>query len=280
MADLKASDLQTFKEEVQSYYGWPEVTCRRDKRRGPLTQELLAWEMYTDAATLSRKLSGAQRVTGKDVQDIGAALVYLGRITRRTQLQHLFGHISYQLPEHERGQEPWNHLLDDTTPLRQPEQLPIQNASFENWKHDEPVKWLCNTKTGWVKPVPGRTVGSTALEIGGNRDNREWVYCRTRETQEIRVVTGSKISLSFWARKTQEGTHPERNKYVEAFFHDGFQWVWGFGQDVTNTGDYVQYQTEWWDVPTNVQRVSVGAVVYKDGAFQVDDVALWIRQDR
>ena len=85
------TDKQTFKEEVQSYYGGPEVTGRREpRRRGQLTQEFLAWEIYTDPATLSRKLSGVQRLTGKDVRDIGSALIYLGRIKRRKQLQRLF----------------------------------------------------------------------------------------------------------------------------------------------------------------------------------------------
>lgn len=271
------TNQKAFGEAVRSYLREGMVTDRRNGSRFRPTQVLLA-QGWTAEETLSRKLNGVQPLTENDILAISSTLIYWGCITRRSQLQRLFDPLDYTLPDTYWTGEPWKHLFDDTIPLKQPDVLPIQNASFEEWKHNEPTKWLCNTKTGWVKQAAGRVAGCKALEIGGNPDNREWVYCRTRETQEIRVTPGSKISLSFWAKKTQEGKHPERSKYVEVFFHDGFQWVWGFGQDVTNTGDFAQYETEWWDVPSTVQKVSVGAVVYKDGAFQVDDVALrmWI----
>ena len=270
---------QNFGEAVQAYIRKGLVTDKRKPGNGSFkpTQQRLAYECDTQPETLSRKLSGSVPLTDYDKRAIGSIFIWWGLITRRTQLQRLFDLASYTLPEAYWLEEPWKSLLDDTIPLKQPDWLPIQNASFEEWRNDEPAKWLCNIKTGQVKPAPGRAVGSTALEISGNWDNREWVYCRTRETQDIRVVPGSKLSLSFWAKKTQEGKHPERSKYVEVFFHDGFEWGWAFGQDVTNTGDWAQYETEWWAVPANVQRVSVGVVVYKDGAFQVDDIELRMR---
>src|SRR5437867_1658795 len=124
MADLKA-----FKEEVQTYCGWPEVTCRRDGRRGQLTQELLAWEMYSNTATLSRKLNGKEPLTGEDVRGIGSVLIYLRRIKRRKQLLRLFDLGGYTLPDDKWSEEPWKNLIDDTQPLRV-EILPLQNASF------------------------------------------------------------------------------------------------------------------------------------------------------
>lgn len=273
------TDKQTFKEEVQSYYGGPEVTGRRvPRRRGQLTQELLAWEMYTDAATLSRKLSGVQHLTGKDVHDLGSALIYLGRIKRRKQLQRLFDPASYALLDGDWLEEPWKSLVDDTQPPKV-EILPLRNASFDDWKNGLPSQWLCNTKTGWIRQVPGReTKGSKALEIGGNADNREWVYCRTRETQELPVVPGSKVSLSFWAKKMREGRQPERAKNVEVAYYDGFAWQWLFAQELAEAAaEWMLYETEWWPLPADVQKVAVGVVVDKDGAFQVDDIALRVR---
>src|SRR3989442_7466198 len=112
MADLKA-----FKEEVQSYSGWPEVTGRRvPRRRGQITQDLLAWEIHTDAAALSRKLNGKERLTNYDVRDIGSVLIYLGRIKRRKQLQRLFDLAGYTLPDDDWLEEPWKSLIDDTQP--------------------------------------------------------------------------------------------------------------------------------------------------------------------
>lgn len=277
MADLKA-----FKEEVQSYYGGPEVTGRREpRRRGQLTQELLAWEMYTDAATLSRKLSGVQRLTSKDILDIGSTLIYLGRIKRRTQLLRLFELGGYSLPEEDWPEEPWKNLIDDTQPPKVA-LLPLRNASFEDWTHGLPSQWTSNTKTGWIHQVPGReTKGSKALEIGGNADNQYWVYCRTRESQELPVVAGSRVSLSFWAKKTREGKHPERSKNVEVAYYDGFGWQWLFAQELAEAADkWVPYETEWWPLTANAQKVAVGVVVYKDGAFQVDDIALRVRMDK
>ncbi|HLX57996.1 MAG TPA: hypothetical protein VKR83_13320 [Ktedonobacteraceae bacterium] len=267
------NNQRAFGEAVRSYLKEGIVTDRRNGSRFKPTQVALA-QGWTAEETLSRKLNGLQPLYENDILAISATLIYWGCITHRSQLQHLFDPLGYTLPDTYWTGEPWKYLFDDTMPLKTPDWLPIQNASFEDWKNNEPTKWLCNTKTGWVKPVPGRTAGSIALEIGGNPDNQEWVYCRTRETQEIRVTPGSRISLSFWAKKTLEGKQPERSKYVEVFFHDGFQWVWGFGQDVTNGGDWAFYETEWWAVPVNVQKVSVGAVAFKDGAFQVDDIAL------
>lgn len=270
---------QNFGEVVQAYLKEGLVTDKRKPGKGSFkpTQQRLADECGMKPETLSRKLSGSLQLNDYDIRAIGSTLIWWGLITHRTRLQRFFALAPYTLPDAYWLEKPWKSLLDDTIPLQQPDQLPIQNASFEDWKNDAPAKWLCNIKTGWVKPVPGRVARSKALEIGGNRDNREWVYCRTRETQDIRVVPDSRISLSFWAMKTQEGKHPERNKYVEVFFHDGFEWVWGFGQDVTNTGDWAHYETEWWDVPATVQKVSVGVVVFKDGAFRVDDIELRVR---
>lgn len=268
------ADKVAFVKEVSTYLERAVVTDRHTGRQFKPSQKLL-W--VTDPATISRKLRDPATLTDKDVRAICATLISWQCITHRKRLLYLFDLGDYRLSDHEWSEEPWKSLIDDTIPLQQPEWLSVQNASFEDWKHNEPVKWLCNTKTGWVKPAPGKGGGKKALEIGGNWDNREWVYCRTRETQDIRVVPGSKICLSFWAKKTQEGKHPERSKYVEVFFHDGFEWGWGFGQDVTNTDDWVHYETEWWTVPANVQKVSVGAVAYKDGAFHVDDIELRMR---
>jgi hypothetical protein len=267
------NDQKAFGEEVRYYLREGVVTDRRNGSRFKPTQVRLA-EGWTAEETLSRKLNGSLQLTEYDIRTISVTLIYWGCITRRSQLLHLLDHVSYQLTEKEWAQEPLKSLFDDTIPLKAPDLLPIQNANFEDWQHGTPAKWLCNTKTGWVRQVPGRVAGSSALEVGGNRDNREWVYCRTRETQHIPVTPDSRISLSFWAKKVQEGEHPERSKYVEVFFHDGFEWRWGFGQDVTNAGDWAHYETEWWDVPSMVQKVSVGVVVFKDGTFQVDDIAL------
>jgi hypothetical protein len=274
-------DLKAFKEEVQSYFGWPEVTGRRDGRRGQLTQEFLAREMYSNAATLSRKLSGKEPLTGEDVRGIGSVLIYLRRITRRKQLLHLFDLAGYTLPDDDWLEEPWKRLIDDTQPPKV-EILPLRNASFEDWKDKRPVQWLCNTKTGWIGQVPGsETKESKALEIGGDAANRGWVYCRTRETQELPVVPGSRVSLSFWAKKTQEGRHPERSKNVEVAYYDGFGWQWLFAQELAEVADeWVHYETEWWPLPTHAQKVAVGVVVYKDGAFQADDIALRVRLDK
>jgi hypothetical protein len=276
MANRKA-----FKREIQSYFAGSIVSSRRDdpRRHDKPTQEFLAWELRVQPETLSRKLNGSQSLNGDDIYAIGSTLIYWKRITRRTQLDRLFEYADYQLAEKEWLEEPWKYLIDDTQPLK-PTLLPLHNASFENWKDGLPVKWQCNTKTGWVAPVPGREAeGGKALEVGGNTDNQEWVYCRTRETQTIPVVPGSKIKLSFWAKKTQEGKNPERMKFVEIAYYN-FGWEWKFAQDITDNADkeWAHYETEWWDIPATVQKVAVGVVVYKDGAFHVDDMELHMRE--
>lgn len=271
-------------EAIQAYLKKEKlVTDKRRREKGSFkpTQALFAEACGTPIATMSRKLNDAEPINNDDARIFTATLIWWGLVTRRSELEQLFDLAGYTLPERYWQEEPWKSLPDDTIPLKQPDVLAVQNASFEDWKNGTPTKWLCNTKTGWVKQVQGREArGSCALEVGGNRDNREWVYCRTRETQDIPVVLGSKVKLLFWGRKVQEGKNPERSKYVEVFFHDGSGWVWGFGQDVTNSDDWAHYETEWWDVPATAQKISVGAVVYKDGSFQVDDIALHMRTDK
>jgi hypothetical protein len=277
------TDLKAFKKEVESYFGGSDVTSRRDdpRRRDQPTQRFLAHEMYTDPATLNRKLNGTskQYLTGPEVRDIGSILIYWKRITRRKQLQHLFEHVGYTLSDDDWSNEPWKSLIDDSQPPKV-EILPLRNASFEDWKNEIPAKWLCNTKAaGWIVQVPGRATGSKALEIGGYATNREWVYCRTRETQELPVMPNSRVSLSFWAKRTQEGSHPERSKNVEVSYYDGFGWQWLFAQELAEVADeWMHYETEWWPLSADAQKIAVGVVVYKDGAFHVDDLELRIRE--
>ncbi len=273
------ADKKTFKEEVQSYFGRSKVSSKRfPGRQSKPTQEFLASELYMQPETLSRKLNGSQPLTDDDVRDIGSILIYWRCVTRRKQLLHLFDLAGYTLPNNDWLEEPWKSLIDDTQPPKV-EILPLRNASFEDWKDKRPIQWLCNTKTGRIQQVPGReTKGSNALEIGGNADNQEWVYCRTRETQELPVVPNSRVSLSFWAKKIQEGRHRERSKNVEVAYYDGFGWQWLFAQELAEVADeWVHYETEWWPLPADAQKVAVGVVVYKDGAFQVDDIELRVR---
>jgi transcriptional regulator with XRE-family HTH domain len=152
--------------------------------------------------------------------------------------------------------------------------LPVRNASFDDWADGRPTQWRCNTSTGWVRPikVPG-SLGSLALEIGGNAGNDAWTYCRTRETQTIPLPPNNRIKLSFKAKQIHAGRRPERKKYVEVWYHDGSGWKWGLSQDVV-ASRWTAYETEWWHLPSTAQLLSVGVVVHKDGAFHIDDLRL------
>lgn len=285
------TEERTFGEEVNSYLTGRMETDRHSGSRVKATQARLAEELSVVKETLNRKLKDPQKLTDDDIRLIGETLIWWGLITRRSKLQRLFDLADYTLPDEYWREEPWKSLPDDTIPFKQPDLLPLQNPSFEDWEHDRPVQWECNKKTGKIRRVPGRdaeksklwglkTKGSSALEIIGDRDNREWVYCRTRETQELPVAPGSRIGLSFWAKKTQEGKDPERAKFVEVFYYDGSQWQHLFSPEVTHDGDWRQYTSEWWPLPTDAQKVAVGVVVRKDGAFQVDDIELRMRRDK
>ncbi len=163
------------------------------------------------------------------------------------------------------------------TGMALPKLLPIRNSSFEVWKDGAPAEWFCKATTGWISQVQDMEAsGNKVLEIGGNTDNKEWVFCRTRETQSIPILPNSQLKLSFRAKKVEEGMNPQRKKYVELFYHDGSGWTWGFGKDVTDT-QWTLYETEWWYLPVNAQQVSVGVVVEKDGAFRIDGVELHMR---
>ncbi len=273
----------TFKEAIQSYFGRKMVTDKRTGKRFEATQARLAVELAITPETLSRKLKDPSRFTNDEVRLIGETLIWWGLLTEGDQLQRLFTPVGYVLPDDDRSREPWKRLLGDT-PTSQPVTVPLQNASFEVWQDGKPALWRCNTKTGWIRQVPGRAGDeSSALEIGGNADNQGWVYCRTRETQDIPVVPGSKIKLSFWARLLEEGKDPDRERNVEVAYAVEGAWQWAFSLELTDrlmNDTWQQYSMEWWDVPRHVEKIAVGVVVHKDGVFQVDDIALHMRTDR
>lgn len=276
------AEQATFKEAVQSYFGRKMVTDKRTGKRFEATQARLAAELVMTPETLSRKLKDPSRFTNDEVRLIGETLIWWGLLTEGGQLQRLFEPVGYVLPDDDRSREPWKRLLGDAPPP-QPVAVPLQNASFEEWLDGKPTLWQCNTKTGWIRQVPGRAgEGSSALEIGGNADNQHWVYCRTRETQDISVVPGSKIRLSFWARKTAAGKDPAKEWNVEVAYYVDDGWKWEFSLELTDKfmdETWRHYAMEWWDVPPSVTKIAVGVVVYKDGAFQVDDIALHMRKE-
>jgi hypothetical protein len=257
------------------------VTDKRTGKRFEATQARLAAELALTPETLSRKLKDPSRFTNDEVRLIGETLIWWGLITEGDQLQRLFEPVGYVLPADDRRREPWKRLLGDT-PTPQPVVVPLQNASFEEWQDGKPAAWRCNMKTGWIRQVPGRErKGSSALEIGGNADNQFWVYCRTRETQVIPVVPGSKIRLSFWARLLEEGKASGRERNIEVAYSIDDTWQWAFSLELTDRvmdDTWQQYSMEWWDVPPYVEKIAVGVVIYRDGAFQVDDIELHMRR--
>lgn len=276
------SEQKTFKEALQSYVGRRMVTDKRTGKRFEATQIRLAEALALREETLSRKLKYPSRLTNDEVRGIGETLIWWGLITESDQLQQLFGRVEYALPDDDWQREPWKRLRGEAPPS-QPTILPLQNAGFEDWDNERPIAWHCDTKTGWIRQVPGRTgEGSSALEIGGNPDNQYWVYCRTRETQEIAVVPGSKLQLSFWARLLEEGHHPSRESNVEVAFSVDDAWQWAFSLELTDTfmdETWRQYAMEWRDVPLSVEKIAVGVVVRYDGVFQVDDISLHMRRN-
>src|SRR6185312_12457001 len=130
---------QSFGEEVQSYLTGKMVRDRRTGKRVQAIQKRLAQEISIRPETLSRKLKDSQRLTDNDVHLIGETLIWWGLITYRAQLQHLFAHVGYTLPDEDWRREPWQTLIDDTQPLEGAVQ-PLQHASFEDRKDDLPVK--------------------------------------------------------------------------------------------------------------------------------------------
>jgi hypothetical protein len=270
----------TLKEVIQSYFGRRMVTDKRTGRRFEATQIRLAEELSLREETLSRKLGDPSRFKNDEIRRIGETLIWWGLLTERDQLQQLFGYVGYTLPDEDWQREPWKRLLG-AAQLSPPILLPLQNAGFEAWDGERPVAWHCDTKTGWIRQVPGKNgEGSSALEIGGNADNQYWVYCRTRETQDISVVPGSKLQLSFWARLTEEGKDPARERNVEVAYFVDDAWQWAFSLELTDRlmdETWRQYAMEWWDMPPSVEKIAVGVVVRYDGAFQVDDIQVRMR---
>ncbi|HEU5378095.1 MAG TPA: hypothetical protein VFV38_21950 [Ktedonobacteraceae bacterium] len=273
-------EQSTFKEALQSYFGRKMVTDTRTGKRFEATQIRLAEALVLREETLSRKLKDPARFTNDEVRRIGETLIWWGLLTERNQLQQLFRHVGYLLPNEDWHQEPWRRLLG-TAPPSLLILLPLQNAGFEAWDNERPVAWHCDTKVGWIRQVPGKDgEGSSALEIGGKADNQYWVYCRTRETQDISVVPGSKIQLSFWARLLEEGKASGRERNVEVAYFVDDAWKWEFALELTDRlmdETWRHYAMEWWDVPPLVTKIAVGVVVCYDGAFQVDDIQVRMR---
>ena len=71
-------DKEAFVKEVRAYLDRAVVTDKRTGRQLEPTQKLL-WD--TDPATISRKLSNPESLTGKDVRAICATLIYWQCIT-------------------------------------------------------------------------------------------------------------------------------------------------------------------------------------------------------
>ncbi len=276
------SEQQTFKEAFQSYFGRKMVTDKRTGKRFEATQRRFAEELGMASETLTRKLGDPSRFTNDEMRRIGETLIWWGLLTERDQFQYLVAPVGYTLPDEDWQREPWKRLLGDAL-ASQPIILPFQNTGFEDWDNERPVAWHCDTKTGWIRQVPGKDgEGSAALEIGGNPDNLYWVYCRTRETQDIAVVPGSKLQLSFWARLLEEGHNPGRERNVEVAYYVDDAWKWEFSLELTDRfmdEAWRHYAMEWWNVPSHVDKVALGVVVRYDGAFQVGDIVLRMRRN-
>src|SRR5260370_10316832 len=156
----------TFGAEVQSYLTGKIVRDKRTGKQVKATQKRLAQEFPMRAETLSRKLKDSQRLTDTDVHLIGEILIWWGLITYRVQLQHLFEHVGYTLPDEDWRRKPWDSLIDNTQSSKGAV-LPLQHANSENWKDEPPVE----------RQVPSETPEICILPFQQNR------FFTGRETQ-------------------------------------------------------------------------------------------------